>query len=68
MTRVENSFSDESRPSSLSKENLPNHPLIELQIENLRLQRIVAELLIRNQQLRERVQANTGPKEPQSNS
>jgi hypothetical protein len=32
--------------------HFPHHRLIELEIENFRLQRLVAELLIKNQQLR----------------
>jgi hypothetical protein len=53
MIRTEEGFS--KKPHLLSpQEDDPRSRLIELQAENARLQRIVTELLIRNQQLRER--------------
>jgi len=52
MTGIENNFSRKPEPLSLQGEQR-NLRLIELQAENARLQQLVTELLIRNQQLRE---------------
>jgi hypothetical protein len=41
-------------PYSLHDDHSSSYRLIELQAKNLRLQELVAELLLRNQQLRER--------------
>ena len=57
MIRKEEEFSKEPQPLSLQEDDSRSR-LIELQAENARLQRIVTELLIRNQQLRERASAN----------
>jgi len=57
MIRKEEEFSKEPQPLSLQEDDSRSR-LIELQAENARLQRIVTELLIRNQQLRERESAN----------
>jgi hypothetical protein len=53
MIRTEEGLSKEPQQFS-PQEDDPRSRLIELQAENARLQRIVTELLIRNQQLRER--------------
>jgi hypothetical protein len=54
MIEIEEKFSRE--PAQLSFGEDDSHSrLIELQAENTRLRQIVTELLIRNQQLRERV-------------
>lgn len=52
MTGIENNFSREPEQLSLQGEQ-PNLRLMELQAENARLQQLVTELLLRNQQLRE---------------
>lgn len=56
MIGIEGKFSSESERSSLQG-NDSHSKLLELQTENARLQRIVTELLIRNQQLREQASA-----------
>jgi hypothetical protein len=56
MIRTEQGFSKDPQQFS-PQEDDPRSRLIELQAENARLQRIVTELLIRNQQLRERASA-----------
>ena len=53
MIRVKEGILNEPQQFS-PQEDDPGSRLIELQAENARLQRIVTELLIRNQQLRER--------------
>ena len=57
MIRNEEEFSKEPQQLSLQEDDSRSR-LIELQAENARLQRIVTELLIRNQQLRERASAS----------
>ena len=57
MIQLEGKLSREPEELSLGG-NGSDLRLIELQAENKRLQRIVNELLIRNQQLRERASAN----------
>ena len=57
MIGIEGKFSSDSQRSSL-RGNDPHSKLLELQAENARLQRIVSELLIRNQQLRDKASAS----------
>lgn len=57
MIRKQEEFSKEPQQLSLQEDDARSQ-LIELQAENARLQRIVTELLIRNQQLRERASAS----------
>jgi hypothetical protein len=52
MTGIEDNFSRQREQLSLQGEQ-PHLRLMELQAENARLQQLVTELLIRNQQLRE---------------
>ena len=54
MIGIEEKFSRHPEQLSLQGNDL-HRRLIELQADNTRLQRIITELLIRNQQLREQV-------------
>ena len=56
MIRIKDGFLKEPQQISPQEDDSRSR-LIELQAENARLQRIVTELLIRNQQLRERASA-----------
>lgn len=56
MIRIKEGFLKELQQFSPQEDDSRSR-LIELQAENARLQRIVTELLIRNQQLRERASA-----------
>ena len=58
MIGIQGKFSSEPERSSLQG-NDSHSKLLELQAENARLQRIVTELLMRNQQLREQASAST---------
>jgi hypothetical protein len=58
MIGIEGKFSSGPDRSSLQG-NDSHSKLLELQAENARLQRIVSELLIRNQQLREQASSTT---------
>jgi hypothetical protein len=58
MIRTEEGFLKEPQQFSPRQDD-PHSRLVELQAENARLQRIVTELLIRNQQLREQASTTT---------
>jgi hypothetical protein len=58
MIGIEGKFSNEPELSSVQGSD-SHSKVLELQAENARLQRIVSELLIRNQQLREQASAST---------